>query len=358
MRTARAPFAVACCLLGACSSSHAGTSAANAGAGGEAVSAASGSSGAAALAGGSTALAGGGSAALAGSGGAGAAAISGPTVAEFMGLNGFIDDDPAKLAAVGNVREYHNWTWNDGNGVQAYVGYPDNKLEFSVFNGFWDFDAYYSKLDSAGVLVFPCIQGSVDYLASAMPPVPKGADATDPASYVAHAAFMYQYAARYGGTAVAASKLKLDPAQKVASGLKLLPYYEDGNEPDANWVHADGSFLFTPEMTAAMASADYDGDQGKLGGELGVKTADPKAKLVLAGLAGAGPKDFLSNVTGYLDGMRAWATAHRAGSFPADVINVHDYCFGPDPFGTASPKPGLSPEECQLQDQLASVAQY
>jgi hypothetical protein len=275
-----------------------------------------------------------------------------------MGLNAFIDDDPVKLSAVGNVREYHNWTWNDGNGVQGYAGYPDNKLEFSVFNGFWDFDAYYSKLDSAGVLVFPCIQGSVDYLASAMPPVAKGADATDPASYVAHAAFMYQYAARYGSTAVAASKLKLDPAQKVASGLKLLPYYEDGNEPDATWVHADGSFLFTPEMTAAMASADYDGDQGKLGGDFGVKTADPNAKLVLAGLAGAGPKDFLSNVTSYLDGMRAWATAHRAGSFPADVINVHDYCFGPDPFGTASPKPGLSPEECKLQDLLASVAQY
>jgi hypothetical protein len=111
-------------------------------------------------------------------------------------------------------------------------------------------------------------------------------------------------------------------------------------------------------MTAAMASADYDGNQGKMSGNFGIKTADPSAKMVLAGLAGAGPKDFLSNITSYLDGMRAWAIAHRGGSFPADVINVHDYCFGPDPFGTANPKPGLSPEDCKLQDLMAAIVTY
>jgi hypothetical protein len=292
------------------------------------------------------------------SSGGSSAASSGPTVNEFMGLNAFIDDDVTKLAAVGNVREYHDWTWNDGNGAQGYPGYPNNQLQFSVFDGLWDFDAYYSQLTAKSVLVFPCVEGSVGYLNSAMPPVASGADATAPASYVAHASFMYQYAARYGSTKVDASKLKLDPAQVVASGLNLLPYYEDGNEPDATWVHSDGSFLFTPEMTAAMASADYDGDQGKMGANFGVKSADLKAKLVLAGLAGAGPKDFLSNITSYLDGMRAWASAHRGGSFPADVINVHDYCFGPDPFGTANPKPGLSPEDCKLRDLMASIVSY
>ncbi|HEY4104718.1 MAG TPA: hypothetical protein VGM44_12545 [Polyangiaceae bacterium] len=282
----------------------------------------------------------------------------GPTVAEFVGLNAFIDDDLDKLAAIGNVREYHDWTWNDGNGAQGYPGYPNNALEFSLFNGFWDFDAYYSGLKTRNVIAFPCVEGSVDYLNSAMPPVASGADATDPASYVAHASFMYQYAARYGSTMVDASKLKLDAGQTVVSGMNVLRYYEDGNEPDATWVHTDGSFLFTPEMTAAMASADYDGNQGKLGDGFGVKAADPSAKLVLAGLAGAGTKDYASNVEAYLDGMRAWATAHRAGSFPADVINIHDYCFGPDPFGTANPKPGLSPEDCKLQALMASIVSY
>jgi hypothetical protein len=278
-------------------------------------------------------------------------------VADFMGLNGFIDDDVDKLAAVGNVREYHDWTWNDGNGAAGYTGYPSSKLTFQ-FNGYWDFDGYYSQLDAQHVMVFPCIEGSVQYLNNAMPPVASGADATDPASYTAHAAFMYQYAARYGSTMVDASKLTLDPSQKVVSGLNVLPYYEDGNEPDATWVHPDGSFLFTPEMTAAMASADYDGNQGKMGATFGVKGADPNAKMVLAGLAGAGPKDFASNVMSYLDGMRAWATAHRGGSFPADVINIHDYCFGPDPFGTVNPKPGLSPEDCKLQALMQSIVSY
>jgi len=291
-------------------------------------------------------------------GSAGSVGTAGPTVAQFMGLNAFVDDDVAKLAAVGNVREYHDWTWNDGNDAAGYSGYPNSKLSFSLFDGYWDFDAYYTALTQKNVLVFPCVEGSVGYLNGAMPPVKAGADATDPDSYQAHAAFMYQYAARYGSAKVDPSKLTLDASQKVASGLNVLPYYEDGNEPDATWVHSDGSFLFTPEMTAAMASADYDGNQGKMAGNFGVKTADPNAKMVLAGLAGAGPKDFASNVKSYLDGMRAWAAAHRAGSFPADVINIHDYCFGPDPFGTANPRPGLSPEDCKLEDLMASIVSY
>ncbi len=340
-----------CCLVACGTSANGGSSrppGEDAGAGGDV--AASGNGGSA----GSEPVAGAPS-----SSGAGGDTPAGPTVAEFMGLNGFIDDDPTVLAAVGNVREYHNWAWNDGNNVPGYTGYPSSKLQFSVFDGFWDFDGYYAQLKAAKVLVFPCIEGSVQYLDnSAMPPVAKGADATDPASYVAHAAFMYQYAARYGATPVDAKQLTLDAGQKVASGLKLLPYYEDGNEPDANWVHADGSFLFTPEATAAMASADYDGHQGKLTGNFGVKTADPQAKMVLAGLAGAGKADFVSNVTSYLDGMRAWSAANRGGSFPADVINIHDYCFGPDPFGTANPKPGLSPEACKLQDLMSSIVAY
>jgi hypothetical protein len=296
-----------------------------------------------------------------GSGGSagGAVAATGPRVSEFLGVNGFIDDPVEKLAAIGNVREYHNWTWNDGNGAAGYPGYPNNQLLFSLFNGFWDFDGYYAALNQAGAMVFPCVEGSVDYLGNAMPPVPSGADVTNPASYVAHSNFMYQLAARYGGKAVATANLKLASDQTVRTGTGLLAYYENGNEPDANWVHSDGSYLFSPAAAAAMCSADYDGDQGRLGATFGVKNADPDARMVLAGLAGAGPSsDWLTNVTAYLDGMRSWSSAHRGGSFPADVINVHDYCFGPDPFGTVSPRPGVAPEACGLRTALAGVVAY
>ena len=289
----------------------------------------------------------------------GQAPPAGPLVGDFLGLNGFIDDAPSKLAAVGNVREYHDWTWNDGNGASGYPGYPNSQLSFSLFGGSWDFDAYYTALDRAGVLPFPCLQGSVDYLGNAMPPVATGGDPTMPASYVAHASFLYQYAARYGAAAVPTSNLQLAAGQSARTGLGVLRYYEDGNEPDANWVNADGSPLFSPAAAAAMSSADYDGDQGRLGATFGIKNADPNGKLVMAGLAGAGASsDWLTNVTTYLDGMRAWAAAHRGGSFPADVINVHDYCFGPDPFGTTNPRPGLAPEACGLAGAVAGVVAY
>jgi hypothetical protein len=57
--------------------------------------------------------------------------------------------------------------------------------------------------------------------------------------------------------------------------------------------------------------------------------------------------------------MRAWAMMNRSDhQLPADVINVHLYCFGPDPFGTPNPKPGISPEECNLQATIAKIAAY
>ncbi|HYQ17908.1 MAG TPA: hypothetical protein VEQ58_19180, partial [Polyangiaceae bacterium] len=159
---------------------------------------------------------------------------------------------------------------------------------------------------------------------------------------------------------VDAAKLKLAPGQVVSSGLGLLRYYEDGNEPDANWVKSDASALFSPAATAAMVSADYDGHQGALGAGFGIKAADPEAKLVLPGLAGAGasPTDWVANVTTYLDGMRAWVDANRGGAFPADVLNVHEYCFGAGAFGDADPPPGLSPEDCKLAELLGRIAAY
>ncbi|APR80874.1 Hypothetical protein A7982_06221 [Minicystis rosea] len=297
-----------------------------------------------------------------GTGGGGAGpALSGPTVDELFGLNGFIDDPVDKLAAIGNLRHYLNWSVCDGNGADGYAGYPNNQLEFSLWGGFWDFDAFYKSFKDAGVLAFPCLQGGARYIDNyAMPPVNKGASDTDPASYAAHADFMFQFAARYGKTSVDTSKLKLKNDQKVASGLGYLAYFENGNEPDADWVKPDGSTLFSPAALAAMSSADYDGHQGKLGTTVGLKNADPGAKMVLAGLAGGGDStDWATNITTYLEGVRTWATANRSdGSFPADVINVHYYCFGPDGFGVPNPKPGISPEECHLAEVVSKIAAY
>jgi hypothetical protein len=291
----------------------------------------------------------------------GASASLGARVGDFIGVDGFIGDPTDWLAAIGNVREYHDWQWSEGNGSATYPGYPDNENSFSLFNGFWDWDAYFGGLKAKGVFGYPVIQGSVAWLnGGAVPPVPKDAGVTDPASYAAHADEMFQYAARYGSTKVADSLLKLAPGQTRASGLGFLQYIEDWNEEDAWWVLGNGQPVFAPDAYAAMASADCDGDQGRLGKTLGMKQADPSIKCVMGGLAGKGTPNTVweADIEQYLDGVQAWAATHRGGDFPADVINVHYYSFGPDAAGTPNPRPALSPEDDHVTEVMTRLRAY
>jgi hypothetical protein len=264
----------------------------------------------------------------------------------FTGVNANIGDAPALLSPIGTVREYHNWGWICDNYASG-PAYPDMLYTFMNFNG-WDWDVYFSTLKAQGSMGFPAVQGSVPWMNdSAFPPVLAGADPTAAASYVAHADAMFQIAARYGSVKVPDAELKLAATQTRVSGLGTVQYFEDFNEED-------NASAFTPAAMAAMASADYDGDQQRLGATFGVKNADPSARLVMGGLSGKYPSSmWLSSITSYLDGMRAWATAHRAGSFPADVINVHYYSFSPAA-GQAAP----SPEADQVKEKLAAVVAY
>lgn len=274
------------------------------------------------------------------------------TIARYVGVNGNISNKVADLAPIGIVREYHNWGWIADN-YALTPAYPDMRYTFMNFNG-WNWDDFFSGLKDAGVSAFPAVQGGVPWIDNkAVPPVAAGADAGAPASYVAHADAMFQIAARYGSTIVDDAKLRLstNPAQTHRSGLGTVEYFEDFNEED-------NVAAFTPASMAAMASADFDGDQGRLGNTFGVKNADPKAKLVMGGLSGKYPPGsvWLTSITNYLDGMRAWSTANRGGSFPADVINVHYYSF--PAAGPGTPGPALSPEADKVKDKLAAVVAY
>ncbi len=266
------------------------------------------------------------------------------TVGNYVGVNGLIADSLDMLAPIGIVREYHNWGWIADN-YAASPPYPNMLYTFMNFNG-WDWDVFFAGLKSKGVSAFPAVQGSVPWMNnSAIPPVLATADKTAAASYVAHADAMFQIAARYGSTKVADAQLKLKANQTRSSGLGTVQYFEDFNEQD-------NAAAFTPDAFAAMASADYDGDQGRLGTTFGVKAADPNAKLVMGGLSGKYPTTkWVQSITDYLDGMRTWATAHRGGSFPADVVNVHLYSFGN---GGAAP----SPEADDVKGKLAAIVAY
>ena len=90
-----------------------------------------------------------------------------PLMEKFVGINGFIDNPIGRLAAVGTVREYHSWGWDEGNGDTSYPGYPNNQNKFSPsYVGGWDFDLYYANLFGYGLTGSPCLQASVPWLTS------------------------------------------------------------------------------------------------------------------------------------------------------------------------------------------------
>jgi hypothetical protein len=282
-----------------------------------------------------------------------------PTMDKFIGINAFGDDPIDKIQVAGVVREYHNWFWAEGDvpggkwGTinTAYPGYPNNQNKFSPGTNGIDYDNFYTKLHNAGIIAFPSILRSVPWLTLQEydKPFPVGSNRNpeDPASYIEHADHMYQFVARYGSTKVADTDLKLAAGQPRKSGLNLLNYFEDWNEQNAWWVGRSGCFF--PYEYAAMASADYDGHQGKMGKKVGVKNADPNAKMVMGGLAELS--------LDYIKAMKFWADQNRGGSFPADVINVHHYSS--DAGGQSdNAKTGVSPEADKLKEKMKAFSEY
>jgi len=194
-------------------------------------------------------------------------AAQGTTVGFFVGVNALITDSVANLAPIGVVREYHNWGWLGNNySDQPYPQtlYTPNLPDFS-----WDWDSFFSGLQAMGVSGFPAVQGGAPWVSSSAVP-PADGSPTAAASYIAHGDTMFQIAARWGSTKVPDAELKLESNQTRSSGLGTVQYFEDFNEED----NAKG---FTGDVFAAMASADYDGDQSRLGATIGVKNADPNA---------------------------------------------------------------------------------
>jgi len=281
-----------------------------------------------------------------------------PLMEAFIGLNGFVDDPIERIAACGTLREYHNWQWDEGNTAVAYAGYPDHELAWSPSwvsgpGWGWDFDAFYQQLKDAGVEVAPCLQGCALYVVGFDPnrrddkPIAAGDDATDPQSYVAHASYLFQFAARYGGTVVDDALLKLKEGQPRRRGLGLVRYIENWNEPDKWWKGR--AAYFSPFELAAMCSADCDGHRGAMGETIGVKNADPGMKFVLGGLA-------IPELE-YIKAMQLWADFHRDGDFPADVLNFHHYSN--DAGGQSGrPATGISPEADRLRERFQRIVEF
>ncbi|WP_127578941.1 discoidin domain-containing protein [Paenibacillus koleovorans] len=266
-----------------------------------------------------------------------------PVMEDLMGMNAFHDDPLSVQEVLKVVREYHNWDWET-----AATAYPSDTNNFAPSNipGV-NFDTFYTDMKNAGMTVSPAQKAKPAWLVSTdyntPMTVPNGLSAIVPASYAARADHLFQFAARYGGTSVADGKLKLTAGQPRVSGLNLIDYIEDWNEPNGDWGARKA--YWTPYEYAAMLSADYDGHVGTMGNTFGIKTADPSMKVVMGGLAGYR--------FDYLRAMEAWSKYNRSdGSFPADVLNFHMYCQN-----TAKTK-GISPEDCNLKGMTKELVDY
>lgn len=274
-----------------------------------------------------------------------------PVMETFMGVNGFVDDPIDKLRVAGSMREYHNWGWDEGNLDTTYAGFPNNQYAWNpswVSGPGWGFyfDEFYAALQTNQISVSPDLQGTAPYVTGfndsliQHKPIDSTEIATNPLSYLEHADYMFQFAARYGNTFNDPALLKLRPDQQALSGLGLISFLENWNEPDKWWFGRGG--YFAPDEFAAMCSADYDGHEGALGLDKGMKNADPEIQMVMGGLASLNLE--------YLRCMHLWSNYNRQTGFPADVLNFHHY--------SGNGLHGISPEADSLKAKLKILVDY
>lgn len=268
---------------------------------------------------------------------------------QFMGTNGFINEPVDRIKAFGCFREYHNWNFNipSGSTASGSIGYT-----FSRWNGAWDWDDYYQKLKQEGIEICPVFQQSPNFLKhlkSADRPVDMvDLDPLNPSSYSLRAKYLWQYAARYGSVEHDTTLLTLANGQEKKSGLDLVRYYEDWNEPDQWW--SGQAAHFTPEQYAAMVSADVDGHGQTMKGLVGIKNADPNTYFVMGGLAKID--------TSYLSSMKAWFEKNRPNQdWPIDVINIHHYCNVSGYQGTLW-KYAQSPEDNHFKENVSVLVHW
>lgn len=271
---------------------------------------------------------------------------------EFIGMNSYIHTPNRVHDAVGVVREYRPWRWNGVMDLETPIDWGEitdkggrrGSRERSMGNS----DAYYEKMKAMGVECVPCIHRHVDEWNEEENIPHFGGDPGDPFSYELISDYSFQFVARYGHNEVADNLLRTTEASPKKSGLGLIRYFENWNEPNGWW--GNPTEHFTPYQFAAFCSASYDGHLNQMGEGFGVKNADPNIKFVFGGLAELS--------LSYVQAMKLWSDRYRNGSFPADVINLHHYCNTVGKQHGEADAYGISPEEDQLKAKLEKVVAW
>jgi hypothetical protein len=256
----------------------------------------------------------------------------------------------ALISGFSSIRHYLDWSKIETT-QGSYTFNPAN-------NGGWNYDAIYERCKKDNITVLTCLKTCPQWLVNTYPkeqqdneniPAPYGLNREDPASYISQAKAAFQFAARYGYNKAVNPKLVTvntkprwtnDPVNEAKIGMGLIRYIECDNERDKWWKgkHAQQ----TAREYAANMSAFYDGNKGRLGKNVGVKTADPGMQVVMGGLASADVK--------YVADMIAWCKKNRGlkpdGSIDLcfDVINYHYYPNDSKEHSDKQATRGIAPE--------------
>jgi len=274
------------------------------------------------------------------------------TMDKFIGMNSYINTPDKVHEAVGCVREYRPWRWNGVTDLKTPINWGDiegkgGKNEYAAMK-IGNSDEYYQKMKDMGVECIPCIHRHVDEESEHENIPTFGGDPLDPLTYKVMADYSFQYIARYGSKKVEDSLLRTTEAAPKKSGMGLLHYFENWNEPNRWWGEPQGHF--TPYQFAAFCSASYDGHMNQMGAGFGVKNADPDIKYVHGGIAFIYPQ--------YVKAMKLWSDYHRNGSFPSDVISVHHYSNTRDENHPEKEAHGISPEDDHLKEKLGKLVNW
>ncbi|WP_240618440.1 hypothetical protein [Pedobacter yonginense] len=235
------------------------------------------------------------------------------------------------LKSFSGIRHYLDWMRIEHK--QGQYTFNPNR------NGGWNYDLIYQKLKEANIDVLVDLKDCPDWLMNTYPekqrandnvPAPYGLDRNKPESYAIQAKAGFQFAARYGSNKNIDSSLVTvdqslrwngDKANVIKIGLGFIKYMECDNERDKWWKGKQAQL--SPEEYAANMSAFYDGNKGKMGKNVGVKTADPNIVVVMGGLATADP-DFVIKMINWCKKNRG---LKKDGTVDLcfDVINYHLY---------------------------------
>lgn len=208
----------------------------------------------------------------------------------FLGVNYIMEREPKWLKPFHYSRlynatlDYDNDTVHPGNAVQF------NMLHYGSYRS--DLKKYVFDIDTIqrinqGNIWFsfrgvPRWMVNKGYKQSERSVDRPGMDPENPESYSRHARMMWNLAAFFGYTKVDTNLLSISNRPRQ-SGRGSMSLYENGNEEDGWWL---GKNYCNPVEAFAQSTADWDGDEGRLGNRAGIRNADPKSRLMMSGLIG------------------------------------------------------------------------